>query len=99
MSRKPFHDDLAHSDTTDLATYAIDGESKSGYHYLCTIRTKEWYFYRSGKLMTYSLPLQHGSTKHQDGGEDTCETDAELIEDKTTEEEEQEEHIEVSVGS
>ena len=99
MTRKPFHNDLAHCDTAYLAAHAIDGKAKCSYHYLCTISTEEWYYYRTAKLMTYSIPFNQGSTKHQNSREDTSETDAKLIEDKTTEEEEQEEYIKVSVGS
>ena len=99
MTRKPLHDDLAHGDTCNLATHSIDREAQGCQYHLCLVGTEEWNCDSASKVVTYGIPLNQSTTKHQDGGHDARETDAKLVEDNTTEEKEQEEHIEVAVCS
>ena len=86
MASEPFHNDLAHCNTCNFTAYTIDGKAEASPDDLHGV-AEHFAF----KVMANGVPLDECTGKHEEGGENTRKTDAEFVEDDTTEKQQEKE--------
>ena len=98
MACEPLHDDLAHSDARNLAAHTVYGEAEHSPQHLYMVGADaQRESHHTGEVGADGPPLDECSAEHERRGHDSREADAELVEDDAAEEQQQQEHVKISV--
>ena len=95
MTCKPLCDNLCYGDTCNLGTHTEDGKTECCKEYLSRVAEELC----CAEVAVYGIPLDKCTYKHQAATHYTCEANAALVEDDTSEEEHQKEYVDVTISS
>ena len=92
MACKPLCDDLCYGNTCNLATHAVDCKAEASHCDLCREADN-----LACECAVHCIPLDCRAGEHERCTHETCKAYAHLVKDDTSEEEHEQEYVDISV--